>query len=125
MLPILPHPPLQATELVAGLRRRGFAISAKGDGVLVSPASKLTDADRQAIRASKAELLAALAAEASAETPPGQATVVRHRPTYLPCSCPSGVCWPCCNRPCEVCGAPTGSAFIRRCGRCGELPDAA
>jgi len=45
-------------------------------------------------------------------------------PTYLPCRCKAGrICWPCCNRPCEVCGKLTGSAFIRRCVLCGELPD--
>lgn len=29
-------------------------------------------------------------------------------------------CWKCCDRPCEICGKKTGSAFIRRCVACGD-----
>jgi hypothetical protein len=29
-------------------------------------------------------------------------------------------CWQCCDRPCDDCGRPTGSALIRRCCACGS-----
>jgi hypothetical protein len=38
---------------------------------------------------------------------------------YLPCGCPTEICWPCCNRPCVMCGKLTGSAFLSLCTRCG------
>jgi hypothetical protein len=110
-----------AADLLAGLTRQGFTFAPEGDGIRVTPASRLTEADRQAIRANKAELLAMLVSVPTAATPP----LARPRPVYLPCCCPSEVCWRCCNRPCEVCGRPTGSAFIRQCVLCGGLPDSA
>jgi len=112
---------ITARAVLADLRHRGFAVVVRGDMVSVTPGPEpLTDADRQAIRACKAELLAALTAPPIVAAPPQHP-----RPVYLPCSCPTAVCWPCCNRPCERCGKPTGSAFIRRCVSCGELPDGA
>jgi hypothetical protein len=108
-----------ATELLADLAGRGFVLAREGDGIRVTPASRLTDADRKLIRDHKPELLAAIA------VPPPVAAPPQHpQPVYLPCSRPSAICWACCNRPCEVCGKATGSAFIRRCVSCGELPDA-
>jgi hypothetical protein len=60
------------------------------------------------------------------EREPPQAPARRDgRPAhYLPCVCPDQVCWPCFNRPCVVCGKPTGSALIQTCTACGmTLPD--
>ncbi len=47
-----------AALFLAGLRRRGFAVSANatGVGVICEPASKLTEADRRAIRTHLAAL---------------------------------------------------------------------
>ncbi len=49
---------MSATILLAGLRRRNFAVTlnATADGVTVEPRSKLTEADRKAIRTHLAAL---------------------------------------------------------------------
>lgn len=52
-----------ALELLADLRAVGLALTPDGDGLRVSPRSKLTEARRQAILTHKRELLAALEAE--------------------------------------------------------------
>ena len=49
-----------AAGLLADLSARGFAVAAAGDGLRVTPAGRLSEADREAIRAHKAELLALL-----------------------------------------------------------------
>jgi hypothetical protein len=103
------------------LAGRGFAAELRGDTIRVSPASQLTDTDRQAIRTHKAELIALLR-PASVPAPKPFTFTERPRPVYLPCSCPTGICWPCHNRPCEMCGKPTGSAFISQCLMCEQLP---
>jgi hypothetical protein len=98
--------------IITNLAARDVTLTLDGDNIKVrAPAGALTDADRQLIRSHKADLIAALRTVTRASTP-----------TRLPCSCPA-ICWPCCNRPCEMCGKPTGSAFIRRCSACGNLPD--
>lgn len=43
---------MNAVEVLANLRDRGFHIDAAGNKLLVTPASRLTDADRAAIRSS-------------------------------------------------------------------------
>lgn len=50
-----------APDLLQHLRSAGFAINAVDGGIRVAPAAALTDAQRQAIRAHKPELLALLA----------------------------------------------------------------
>jgi hypothetical protein len=50
-----------AADLLTGLRRAGFTLSAEGDGIRLHPASRLTDALRQRVREHKAELRALLA----------------------------------------------------------------
>lgn len=51
-----------APELLRHLRESGFTIApAEGGGIRVAPSSSLTDADRQAIRDHRAELLSLLA----------------------------------------------------------------
>jgi hypothetical protein len=32
----------------------------------------------------------------------------------------AGRCWPCDDRPCEVCAHPTGRAMVRLCIPCGH-----
>jgi hypothetical protein len=45
-------------ELVADLRRRGITLSVEGGNLRVTPASRLTDTDRELIRAHKPAVLA-------------------------------------------------------------------
>jgi DNA polymerase len=54
--------PSTAETLLADLTARGFAFTAERGGLGVRPASQLSDADRTAVRAHKAELLALLTA---------------------------------------------------------------
>src|SRR5262245_3558628 len=51
---------MTATELQADLTRRGFTLTVEGDGIRISPWSKLTAADRAALRSHKGELLTLL-----------------------------------------------------------------
>jgi hypothetical protein len=60
-----------ASTLLADLRRRGFSVGVEANGIRISPASQLTDADRQAIRAHKADLLAVLRDRAAIESMKG------------------------------------------------------
>jgi hypothetical protein len=50
-----------AAELFADLARQGFTLAGEGDGIRVTPASRLTEELRQAIRVHKAALLTLLA----------------------------------------------------------------
>ncbi|MGB9670678.1 MAG: hypothetical protein ACPLXR_05955 [Halothiobacillaceae bacterium] len=54
---------MNAAALLADLRAAGFALHPDGDRLIVSPASKLTPAQREAIREHKPGLLACLWAE--------------------------------------------------------------
>jgi hypothetical protein len=47
-------------ELLSDLRRRGVSIQVRGEHIAVEPASRLTEADRKAIRSHKEALLAEL-----------------------------------------------------------------
>jgi hypothetical protein len=49
--------------LLSELNRAGFILAAEGERLFVTPAARLTAADREAIRAHKRELLAALLLE--------------------------------------------------------------
>jgi hypothetical protein len=49
--------PSEIEDLISSFARRGIRLIPDGDGLAVEPASKLTDADRQKIRAKKAELI--------------------------------------------------------------------
>jgi len=53
---------MDAHMLLSDFRSRGIALIPNGEKLTVEPASRLTDADRAAIRAAKAELLKLLAA---------------------------------------------------------------
>jgi hypothetical protein len=48
---------MHAQELIATLSARGVQLMPDGDGLVVKPASKLTDAEREAIRTHKPELI--------------------------------------------------------------------
>jgi hypothetical protein len=52
---------MEANRLLEELRCGGFSIAVEGNGVRLSPASRLTPELRQAIRVHKAELIALLA----------------------------------------------------------------
>jgi hypothetical protein len=54
---------MTASTLIQSLSSRGFSVLADGDAIKVSPASALTDDERQAIRERKAELLTLLQSE--------------------------------------------------------------
>lgn len=51
---------MSAPDLFLHLRAAGFTLDVEGGALLVAPASKLTDDLRDAVRASKAELMAAV-----------------------------------------------------------------
>jgi hypothetical protein len=51
---------MNVQALLEDLTSRGVQLTPDGDGLVVRPASKLTDSDRQAIRTHKPELLAVL-----------------------------------------------------------------
>jgi hypothetical protein len=54
-----------AAQLFTNLARQGFTLAAEGNGIRISPASRLTDAIRRDIREHRAELLAILLAQAA------------------------------------------------------------
>lgn len=63
--------PSSLAGLLADLRRRGITLSrADGAGIRITPASRLTDADRAAIRAHREGLLDLLQAEQADVSPP-------------------------------------------------------
>jgi hypothetical protein len=108
------------TDLIDQCRQQGIVLYLDGEALRYRcPRGALSPELKSALAAGREGLRAHL------QGPPPVASSERDRPTYLPCCCPSGICWRCCNRPCEVCGKPTGSAFIRRCVVCGQLPDVA
>jgi hypothetical protein len=51
---------MEAEALIASLAQRGIRLFPDGDGIIVEPASRLTEADRDAIRDRKREILALL-----------------------------------------------------------------
>jgi hypothetical protein len=59
---------MNAHTLLSDFRSRGIALIPNGEKLTVEPASRLTDADRAAIRAAKAELLAVLTAPAVSDS---------------------------------------------------------
>jgi TubC N-terminal docking domain len=61
---------MSAAQVLEGLHVAGFALSADGDRLTVTPGGKLTEADRQSIRAHKSELLALLRAAPRPVEPP-------------------------------------------------------
>lgn len=58
---------MSAASLLQHLQAAGLALDAQGDRVIVRPRSLLTDADREAIKANKAELLELLTGPTSLE----------------------------------------------------------
>jgi hypothetical protein len=60
---------MTAQALLDTLAQRGVRLVRDGTAIVVEPASKLTDADRQAIRRHKAELVRLLAGENGTTTP--------------------------------------------------------
>lgn len=71
---------MDARELLHHLAGAGFTVAADGDRLTVSPASKLTDELRAALRTAKLELLAILAERTTTEpAPPRTCADCRHR----------------------------------------------
>lgn len=92
-------------DLLAGLRAGGFTVAATGDRLRVSPASRLSATDRAAIRGHLSALV----------------RLVGVGPCCPRCRRPVDAkrrCWACCDRACEVCGRPTGTAFVATCLTC-------
>ena len=87
------------------LTGRGFEMAFEGGKLIVTPASRLTDDDRDFIRRNRAELI-------------GRLNLVC--PTCRKPVDAKGRCWHCCNRFCEECRRTTGSAFIALCCSCGN-----
>jgi hypothetical protein len=113
-----------AVDLLDQCRQRGITLYCDGAELRFrGPTGAMTPELRQALAGRRADVQSLL--RRASERAPAPAPRQRFAPSYLPCVCPSAVCWPCCNRPCEVCGRPTTSAFIRRCLLCENLPDPA
>ena len=94
---------MDCLETLAG---RGFTLGLEGGKLMVSPASKLTDGDREFIRRHRADLVERVAALVCPAC---------RRPADA-----RGRCWQCCERVCEKCRKATGSAFIALCCECGN-----
>ena len=96
---------MTVTDLLDTCRARGVELTAAGDRLMLrGPARAVDDALRGELAAHKAKLIAILVA------------------TRPECKRPTDGkrrCWSCHNRGCEVCGRPTGSAFIAQCVCCG------
>lgn len=98
-----------ARRLANELIEAGFTIRDDGPHLWVTPTARLTNAQAEAIRNLKPELLRLLATCCSK----------CRRPLDT-----RRACWHCFTRPCCVCGKDTGSCFIAHCIRCGfELRD--
>jgi len=59
---------MDAHQLLTDFQARGIRLTPEGDKLAVEPASRLSDADRAAIRAAKSELLKLLAAPAVSDS---------------------------------------------------------
>jgi hypothetical protein len=79
---------MSVQSLLATLTQKGVKIFPDGDGLVVEPASKLTDAEREAIRAHKRELLQHLLACEHVKNDPELAEWYRENP-HLSCA----RCW--------------------------------
>jgi hypothetical protein len=92
-------------SLLADLRTRGFDVGVTDGRLRVSPGSRLTPADRAAIRSHLPALVG----------------LVGGLPRCARCGRPvdgKGRCWRCCDRACEGCGRGTGSPFLATCLVC-------
>jgi hypothetical protein len=56
---------MSVADFISDLKAAGFSVTAQGLDLVVMPASKLTDSQRQFIRQNKAEIIAALTQEQS------------------------------------------------------------
>ena len=74
---------MTAQEIIATLNHRGVQLIPDGTSLVAKPASRLTDADRQAIRACKAQLVALLTCENSSARQESRTAgdTVRNEPT--------------------------------------------
>jgi hypothetical protein len=100
-----------APQLLADLHARGEVLETDGWRIRWRPAAAVGPELAVVIQASKALLIPLLSPEWCGGC--GGRVDARRR------------CWKCCDRPCEVCGRSTGSAFIRTCSaRCADtIPD--
>lgn len=107
---------MMAQEIVEDFQRRGIQLIADPPKLVVQPASKLTDADRAAIREFKPTLLKLLSKDDPASRPIIEAILREspaavpdsHSPAFPPCpSCGQSRYWVVGNR--VVCGG-------KRCG---------
>jgi len=69
---------MNATQLIQKIEAAGFQIEAEGNGIAITPASRLTDPQRAFIRAHRPELIAALTGKPAANNP----TQADPAPTY-------------------------------------------
>jgi virulence-associated protein VagC len=54
---------MRVADFISDLKAAGFSVTAQGPDLVVTPASKLTDTQRQFIRQHKADIMAALTQE--------------------------------------------------------------
>ena len=96
---------MTASDVLDVCRVRGVELTAAGDRLwLRGPAGAVDDTLRVELGVHKVKLIAVLVA------------------TCPECKRPTDEkrrCWQCHNRGCEMCGRPTGSAFIAQCVCCG------
>lgn len=92
-----------ALRLAKRLELAGFDLNVKGESLVISPASKLTEEDKTEIRTLRDGLIKVVA---------GRCTGCRRLLDD------KSACWKCWKRKCETCGRDTGSCFIANCLPC-------
>jgi hypothetical protein len=98
--------------LIASLRRQGFQLTARGDKLAVSPASKLTPELTELLRAYKPEILKILR---SGLLPPKKEPTVLHQQDPDPCpSCGQRIWWvtPYYTRVCQTCHPASSAEMV-------------
>jgi len=104
-----------AATLIADLRARGLVIEAVSDRLKITPPGVLTDADRAALRAHKAELLTLLRAPGAPDQLLEQRGQFRH-------TCPpTGACGSCGGYQWRLWSTPQcGGAWLFACADCAD-----
>jgi hypothetical protein len=114
---------MDAVALLSDFRSRGIRLIPNPPRLTVGPASRLTDAAREAIRAAKAELLAALAADRIAALDAqcnARDEVASRGYDYEPPTAGAFRCVRCLNDParCEWCADHADDPGVLSCGDC-------
>src|SRR5262245_3414899 len=103
----------EAEGLLADLRSRGVELETDGKRLRWRPSELVTAPQAETIRFHQGAIVALLLATES---------VTRCTSCRRPLDSKRR-CWRCCDRACESCGRPTGSAFLALCLLCENEPE--